>query len=210
MASEPPTIPPVAPPTLPVGIPPSARRSVWPTAIGIIGIILGVLGGMTALLGVLFEVFETDQTWGMPPATTPVSTSAGEKFAGAWIYGVDLIVAALLLTTSIGLVGRRAWSVRWLRAWAIVKIFSTIVGMAVTYGELESAIDEVMADSGNPAATRAAWGWVVPATATGYILWGWAWPVFILIWFRRERIREELGTWPRRRAASAHANARSS
>lgn len=197
-----PVAPPVAPPVHPGRYAPAPRPPVWPVVIGVISIVfgaVGILGGLGGLMGPLFMGFARA---GPPEAQAGL---AGIRQWLPWMIVSTLLngaVAALLLAGGIGLVSRRPWSPRALVAWAIVRIPMVVFAGAVGYLVQDANFQAMQQQQSSTPAPPMPAGLMQGIVAGGVIfgiLWGWAFPGFVLVWFSRPRIREQTGAW---RAAS--------
>ncbi len=187
----------VAPPTVsPGGRPPA--ESAWPMALGMVAIVLGILGALGAVMGM---VMAFAMRWylglfmgAMPPETLDAMVAATPHWAIAAPVQAMLLVAAVMLAMAGGrLVKRRQSGARLLRQWAIFKIIlvvvSAIVGAMTAMAQLE-----VVGDAATP--PPPGFGAVTMGMSlVGGLLWGWALPVFALVWLGRAKIRSEISGW---------------
>lgn len=168
----------------------------WPTVIGIIAMVfggLGILGGAWGVVGTLMpglfnfgvgqqaEMFEVMRQWATWNLMMAVIMAA---------------VAAILLASGIKLLKRRPEAPRWCGTWAKIKIVLVIVTSIAGY-MCQQEMFEAMGKAQGP-------GQAAPATfmkAAGLfgfvfgLLWGWALPVFMLIWFGQKKIKTETADW---------------
>jgi len=189
-----------APPTDAGDIVRPRRESSWPTVIGILAIIFGSLaavGGLCGLFGPLFA--------GKMASMVPEEASAGLEEAQVWSAWnvISQILAmglgVLCLTTGIGLVQRRLWAIGTAKVWAGLKILFAIITTIVAYMSLPQILDEISQQTAqDPNAPALPQGVLEGATTIGlfaFLLWACALPVFMLIWFSRGKIKNEITEW---------------
>ncbi len=202
--AEPPMPPPtpMTPPTDAGAIPP--RKTTWPMVIGIIAIILGSLAalqgcmglGWSAVAGVFTSALPEEQA-GMMDATkalTPLMMISA---------GLTLAVAIVLLIGGIGLTKRSPRSPKTCRIWAGLKmllvVYSSIVGYLVQQAQMEAMQRMLEEDPNMAGAMPGFFGTIMaivgPLFLVFAIVWGWALPIFMLIWFSRRKINAEVAQW---------------
>jgi hypothetical protein len=180
-----------APPTQP-GALRIVRRAAWPSPLGVIMLVFGILALIYGLLCFILPEFFATFTWSsdMP--------SMGELMAGytTW-YAIDcagiVIAACVAVAVGIGLMGRRAWALPLGLAWAVFKIIVVACDAVLT---MLMGIDQFrsMAES-DPSIPLAVVMGVPIGSAAVVALWGWVLPVFLLIWLSRRPIRAEIASW---------------
>jgi hypothetical protein len=130
-------------------------------------------------------------------ASTPASAdlpSSPQPWSSLLNMG-DLVLAVLLLVASIGMLRRRDWSVRTAVLWGWAKSVSAIGGTILTAVTFRRSVPflrsllppEVM----GPETVRAL---IVGVVCISLVL-GLSTPVFVLVWFRREKIKDEVAGW---------------
>ena len=197
---SPPT--PMTPPTDAGAIPP--KPSSWPMVIGIIAIIFGSLATLQGCMGLgwpalaaLFTSALPEEQAGMMDATkslTPLMMISA---------GLTMAIAIVLLIGGIGLTKRSPRSPKTCRIWAGLKmllvVYSSIIGFLVQQAQMEAMRRMLEEDPNAPAAMLGVFGTVMavigPAIFVFAIVWGWALPVFMLIWFSRRKIKAEIAHW---------------
>ncbi len=196
----------MTPPTVPTTAPQQRLRrpSQWPTVIGILAIIFGafaVLGGCGGIVSPWFmsaivEAMPEDHTMGMEAMVE----------WGHWMIGSSLVglgLGVLLLLGGVSLMQRRPRGRTMCLTWALLRM--PVVGLGLVVGYLMQqdqlmAMQEMFAsDPSVPAAMSAMFGrfmqaGVLAGSVIG-LLWGWALPVFMLIWFSRGKIKTEVAAW---------------
>ena len=194
----------MAPPSVPGALQTEKKPSAWPMVVGVIAIIFGAMGALGGCFGAISPLF-----FRVIAAAVPEDQPTGLEFMADWtawivlVSGLGLVIALLLLVGGIGVVGRHAWGPKTCLVWAGVKmifvVFNSVVGYFVQQAQFE-AMQEMMAqDPNTPANMPGMMGAIMPALAAlgaviGFI-WGWALPLFMLIWFSRGRIRTEVAEW---------------
>ncbi len=192
--------PPVEPGEIPH--PPSA----WPKVIGVITIIFGSLAILQGCLGAVSTLF-LGAFASVAPQEQEALFQAMEDLKPWMIIGAVLTLALgiLLLVAGIGLVRRRAWSPTACMVWAGIKMMfvvgNTILADMAQQAQFEAMQEMMQQDPNMPAGMPAMMGsfmqvFGVFAIVVG-ILWGWALPVFLLIWFSRSKIKAEVAGWAR-------------
>ncbi len=180
------------------------RRSTWPTVIGILAIVFGALGVLGACMGMASYVFVAivgGQMQGMPGVQKAQLEVMRQYMVPNSIFVVvGTVVAAWLLVAGIGVLRRRPWSRGATVSWAVAKIIYAIPASVLGYfhnkAQLE-AMEQAAIDSGTPIPTGiftimqsvgvAMMGWSM--------LWVWALPLFLIIWFRSAPVKTEVERW---------------
>ncbi|MHC4443904.1 MAG: hypothetical protein ACYTF1_02960 [Planctomycetota bacterium] len=187
---------PVVPPTEPgqMVIPP--RPSSWATVIGIIAIVLGALGILGVIWGAIASYF-AESMMPMMSATqrAELIDSMKEYELLTMVNGMlGLVVAVLLLIAGIGLIKRRPWSPKLCKTWAVLKMVVAVIGMVVGIIMQQSTFEAMSQQSNVPGFGQWMFVGMLIGTCFG-LIWGWALPVFMLIWFSRRKIKEEVVSW---------------
>lgn len=192
-ASQPASAP--APPTQPYVMPPPPKRPVWPTVVGVMAIAWGVLGVLAGAGGVIgFLMFSRFQIMpGSPPELTQVMADFAPRMM-MLAAGMGLL-AALGLLGGVGIVRRMHWSVTITRGWAVLKLSAALVEGFMTYSMQTKQLAVMQSGAGAPPMAGAIFtAMPVVAAAVGFAFAA-ALPVFMLVWFGRSRIRNEVQTW---------------
>lgn len=180
--TEPPTPPPF---TTPQGSPSplGAGKSNWPIVIGVISVSLGGLGMIVNLSNVILG--------GIRGSTRGVAISFPEWFGTytrvAGVVGMG--IALLLLLGGIALLRRRRPARPLHMVYAVGKIISSLIGTFIVISAMSDFTrpDEQMAIVMKSSMYIVAF--LGGAVACVY-------PIFLLIWFSRARIRAEMQQWP--------------
>ena len=203
-----PPVPPT-PPTPPAMTPPTelgdmpARPSTWPTVIGIIAIVFGSLGALGACatlvitaLAPWFSGFVEDMP--VQQAQFEVTRRFMVPMLISLMVGTPLSV--WLLVAGIGLVRRRPWSRTASVGWALAKVLYVIPASVLNYVVNKAtieAMEQAAADSGQAMPG----GFLVFMESLGAVgmgcglVWSWALPIFMIVWFLRTPVREEVERW---------------
>lgn len=195
MSDNPPSHPPILPPAAVLGAG-SAAQSTWPTAIGILGIVLGALGSLGGAWGL--APFIMKRMFDLMPKEAAVVKDAIEQ-SQAWLIAsslVMLILSVLLLVIGIGVLHRRRRIVRLVFIWAVMMILYIPVTAAFQYRMQQSQFEVMAQQSGNAPPMPSGVPMIIGVfSCANTLVLGWALPVFLLIWFRRSRIRAEWMGW---------------
>jgi len=198
---------PDAPPTVPgplvarlAPVPPP-----WATVLGALSIVFGVLGAISKCWGMATPFFFglMDRFFAsMPEDEMPEAVRQSFSMMGAYawpIAGVSLlktVVACLLVAVGIGLLKQRAWAPAWAIRYAVVDMALTL-GEG-TLGALAQVAQMEAMQSADPAAFAPMTGWttLIAYGSVGLgVLVSLVWPVFLIAWFTRRRVRETTSTW---------------
>lgn len=200
---QPPTPPPaVTPPTEVSEV--AGRPSNWPTALGVVGIIFGILGiliyGCGGIAGNVAMPLLAPQMEGMPVQAAQFEVMRRFMVLNLLSGLVATILAIWLLVTAIGILRRRPWSRASGLGWAVVKMVhavpAAVLGYIVNRATVR-AMEQAAADSGDPMPG----GFFAIMETLGSIgmgctlMWTWALPVFMIVWFLRAPVREEVDRW---------------
>jgi hypothetical protein len=176
------------------------RATKWPTVIGIIGIILASLGLICTCPG--FFSLQL-QRWGNDMAAqsgqaNPVGEAqlkAAEQFHifTLGLLAVGLFVTLWLLIGSISLLRRRRAARTHMIGWAMASLLTMALNVALQIVLFQSASAE-LTRMGEGHLAAQLWIGVVIGAVFG-ILFGVALQTFVLIWFSRRKIVEEVATW---------------
>lgn len=194
-----------APPTSrPVVVPPPQPPS-WPRTVGTIAVVFGVLGVLQGLLSggavVLMRLFRFEEM---------MAEAAGQAapIGAHWSYGLTAAIltfalAAWLLSGGMMLAKRRASALNTLRGWAVAKMLFVLVQSIFTYFIQQATMEQMQAQMSGQAGTPPYMStFMVMFGAISVLLgvaWGWALPVFFLIWFALPGVKRETASWGGRR-----------
>ena len=192
--------PPVAPPGSQPG-PPGGESSAWQMPIGIISIVLGacgLIGGcattLSPLLVPLFEEFASNvMPPGQPTGMEAIADNVGRTVAGGLLA---IGAAGLLLFAGIGICKKRPWGPRLSVKWAIVKMIVVVVTLWLNWAIQQATVDTMRQNPTGPQLGSAYFSVFLIGTIVVGLLWGWAYPIFMLIWMSRAKVRAQIrDTW---------------
>ena len=198
-----PSAQPVAPPTQPGALATPKRPTNWPMVIGTIAIVCGsggiLVGLWTAAAPLVIRLFESAIGQGQPAAVFHMQVDAMQPWH-PWTVASSLVataIASLLLIGGIRLTKRRRSTMRLLKLWAVMKIpFVVITTIAALL--MQERQFEIMSQPSSGIATPFGGEFVSVMIVVGLVFglaWGWALPVFLLIWLRRGKIKDEVAGW---------------
>ncbi len=161
------------------------RKPVWPLVVGIISVVLG--GGGTIANGLNLAFVLT------------AALSGDDVFAiiGALGAASLLFVLALwLLLAGIGILRRMPRAAASIRRWALVKGVLCLVcfGLAfVSLFALPATLERMAAEMGDEPGS---WDPGLEAAALiVMVAWQLVWPIFVIAWFSRRAVQEEVRAW---------------
>lgn len=198
-----PSAQPVAPPTQPGEIAAPQRSANWPIVIGTIAIVLGSGGILVGLWGAAAHLGMRLFEWAMEQSQS--SAVVGRQVAAMeawlpWTVVSSLLataIAILLLLGGIRLTKRRCSSIRLLKFWAVVKI-PVVVIRAIAEVFMQESLFEIMSQSPSSTSMPFGGGFLDLMMVIGLVFtlaWGWALPVFLIIWLSRGKIKNEVAGW---------------
>jgi hypothetical protein len=160
----------------------SGGGKAWPIAIGAISIVFGAGGTLVNGLGLLNAITEM--------ASATITTQSIGALGGA---SFAAFMSVWLLSAGIGIVRRRESGVTAIRRWAITKMVLSATclscaGIALIAGMSAAA-------SSMPKELSAVGPGLVAAILVAALAWFLAWPVFVLAWFARDAVKEDVKRW---------------
>jgi len=177
-------------------------KSTWPMVVGVIAIVLGGFGALANGIGTI-TVFLTDVITDLMQQA-PSAQSQMEAFRATepfkyWSAGASCfatILSIVLLVAGILLIKRRASVARLYVIWSVLRIISVIVGTSIGYISLQHQFEAMANDpnASSPPMAGLAEDFAIAEVFIGS-LWGWALPIFLLIWFSRSKIKSEVAEW---------------
>ena len=191
---ETPAHPPIAPPPAVAAAPPSD----WPRVLGIIAIVLGSLGALGGCLRLAFPFVlgmleDLASQGGGPDMFGTMREWQGWNIAASML---GMVIAVLLIVEGLGLLRRRTWSIRFGYCWAVLKMMFVLFDSILGYF-IQQEMFQAMANQGTPIPMFGP-GFFKATGALGVVLgiaWGWALPVFMIVWFCRAKIRADIAAW---------------
>lgn len=188
-------IPPSTPPTQLPYASPAPSGSSWPGVIGVIAIVLGSLGILGGLWGLLAPLVTDAMASFVPPEQRATLEVAKRWQAWTYVYSIlSALLAVLLLVAGTRLLRRRASARGTCLAWAALKMLF-VIAQAIVTALIQRETLAQMADLGTLPNMPAFATIMQSAALVLVIVWGWALPIFLLIWLARPKIRAEIATW---------------
>lgn len=198
-----------APPTVPMAV---VKPAQWPTVVGIISVVLGAGGLLMNAASILFTALTPQfmsrmQTITGPSGSGQVQSMASIQEAWMWptvgVYVLALACSGWLLCAGIMLLRRWPSAGTWHVRYAWVRIVAALAGAVIGFFVQQASMDVAMQGAtatGGPNAPGVAmaqsFGKVFAAVGVVFmLLWGWAYPVFLLVCFSRPRVKQELARW---------------
>ncbi|MFI4916679.1 MAG: hypothetical protein ACIAS6_09265 [Phycisphaerales bacterium JB060] len=190
---------PSTPPVHPTGQFPAVRSS-WPTWLGVLLCVFGGIGLLQRFFGVMFmAAMPLVPQSVLPPEMTVTDT--------LWVFGlilsiVSLPLSAVHLTAGIQTLRRRSSARFWVLAFVIYAVVILPPGAIYQYIAMQRQMQQAAQQGNSPqaiAALGAGFGLVVGVLSAMVAL---AWPAFLLIWYSRASIREEVRSWSARGSAA--------
>ena len=186
--------PPMTPPSE-VGEVPRKPPS-WPGAIGTISIVFGSLG--LVCYGCLsVQTMATPLMVGMVPEDQRPPTPQGiQLFVQIFQMCAAAGLAVWLLIAGIGMTRRRPWARTHTIGWAAAKIIMAFIGLVAGLAFAGDTVDQINSQlsQNGPAPFTIAVVWMYAFIAIG-LVWALFWPVFLLIWFNRGAVKDEVAAW---------------
>jgi hypothetical protein len=185
---------------------PPPAQSTWPVVLGLVAALFGLAGFLNNLLSVASPFFMEWFLAGMPGELSGEAQEgirAAREIMGAfrgWTVGfglVSAVVSAVLLIGGIMLLLRRADAARLLRAWAIVRMIMVTFGAIVSW-RIQQYTFATLHETLGAEMDQVPAGLIAVTTGFGMtvgIIFGWALPVIVLIWFARQKIKDEVEGW---------------
>ena len=191
------TLPPPTYPAPQLAMPPQPRA--WPMVVGVIAIILGALGALGGCIGAVVTPFAAALTRFVPEAERGSLAAIGQMVPTLLVMALlGLALAVLLLMGGVGLVRRRPYGATVCLTWSVLKlvyvVVSSVIGYLVNLSQLEH-IEAMQRTAGAQAVPAEVFGAIGAFGACFGIVWGWALPIFMLIWFTRRGVRSEIRQW---------------
>jgi hypothetical protein len=192
----------MAPPLEPGALPPPAPGN-WPTVIGVIAIVyasFGILGAIWALIAPFMMSAMTSMMPAEPSKQMAASMAGVQKWMGlsAASNALNLAGAAVLLLAGIGLLRRRGWSRSVAIVWAVFKmafaVLAAVVGYLIAIEQM-AVMQQQMQSKGGAAMPVGFMQAFLPLGIGISIAVGWAFPIFMLVWMGRGRVRAEVAGW---------------
>ena len=179
------------------------RRSSWPTVIGIIGIVIAILAllgsgcmmAMPALTGWMRSAFEDQPE--VQKSIDQMLASMGSPGAMVVFAAINLVLAVFLLVGSIKLLKRRRAARSMLMMYAGLEAVRVIVNLVYSMKVQADALAAMSEGADTPQLQAEEMGQTVGLYIGGCfgLIMGLAMPIFLLIWFMRSPIKNEVAGW---------------
>lgn len=185
----------ITPPRQPGEIGGTEDRARWAKIIGIISIVLGAGGCFGAAWGFVVPKFMGAMAERVPP--NQAAAFANVQAWGNWIVvnsALSLLIALLLVVAGASLVKRRRTGIRLARVWAVSKMLLAIVGAFVGLAMQQDQFQQ-MSQQNSPLPGAPFLDVMVFVGVVIGLLWSCTFPVFVLIWFSRGKVKAEYCQW---------------
>lgn len=185
-----------APPTVPGALIAPKRPSAWPGVIGTIAIVLGSLATFGALSQVAAPLIMDWVTSIMPAEQRSQVEAMGKYGTEQIVLGLlGIAIAILLIVGGAKLLRRRRSAATILRIWAVLKVLNStagsVVGLLLQLEQFRALPQQGQAPAGMMDLMRS-FAFVMLGIS---LLWLWAFPAFLLAWFARRKVRDEMKGW---------------
>ena len=172
------------------------RPPSWPGVIGTISIVFGALG--LVCYGCLsIQTMATPMMVGMVPEDQRPPTPQGlQLFVQIFQMCAAAGLSVWLLIAGIGLTRRRPWARTHAVGWAAEKVIMAFIGMMAGLAFAGDTVDQIngqLSQNGPPPFTVSV-VWMYAFIAIGMV-WALFWPIFLLIWFNRGAVKDEVAAW---------------
>lgn len=168
----------------------------WPGVIGTISIVFGALG--LVCYGCLsLQTMMTPMMMGMMPEDQRPPTPQGiQLFVQIFQMCAAAGLSVWLLIAGIGLTRRRPWARSHTVGWSLAKVLLSFISMVAGVAFAGATVDQInsqLSRGGTPPFTVSiAWMFIFIVIA---LVWALLWPVFLLIWFSRGSVKDEVAAW---------------
>lgn len=176
----------VAPPTVRTAPRVTSSRTAWPIVIGTVCIVFALLNIALKILE-LADPTPTSELFQMSEAS-----AAGFEGTNRVSAAASIILSIWLALGGVGVIMRRYAGVRSLRSWSIVIIVLVAIAFTCLFGALLLGSGTLPAGGDAGAAGGVGFMFVFLLIL---MLIGLALPVFLLWWFKRPRIVDEIDQW---------------
>lgn len=151
----------------------AARRTAWPIVLGLVALVSGVLS-MPVILRDMAAATGSDAS----PQVAGIANMRAINLA------IRMGLAIWLAWGSIDLLRRRRTAKKSLQGWAGVRVFLLCVTVIQLVATWFGAVRQTQATTADTLAARAFAIWMAAVL-----------PIFVLVWFGREKIRQEVANW---------------
>lgn len=179
------------PPQQPGEIGSPEQDTTWPKVIGVISIVFGAGACLQGVWGFFAPRFIKMAAESMPEAQAAPLAAMQEW--GTWITvssALTILIGLVLFVAGIDLVRRRRRGIKLGRVWAVLKILFGIAGAFVGLAMQQEQFRQISQQT--PAINT---GVIAVVVLVVVALWTCAYPVFLLIWFSRAKVKVEYAQW---------------
>lgn len=169
----------------------------WIVPIGVISVVFGIGGILGAAWAMIapFVMPAFMRSIGPNPGTDAAYRMMEETATWTAIAaGISLLCAALLLAGGVGILRHRRWAPALCRVWAVVRMVSVLIATVVGYYIQRDMFDDMQQRQGANMMVTSMQNMQLAGMCFG-ILWGWALPIFMLIWFGRGKVKADVAGW---------------
>jgi hypothetical protein len=169
----------------------------WPSAIGAISIVFGSLGLVCYGCGSIQTALSPWLAGMVPEDQRPPIAQGMQLFVQIFQMCAATGLSVWLLIGGIGLTRRRPWARAHTIGWSVAKLVLTVVATAigvVFVGETIKQVNSQLAGSGG----KPLFTVTVPMMLAFFaisLVWYFVWPIFLLIWFSRRAVKDEVVAW---------------
>lgn len=183
------------------------QPSSWPTVLGVLLIVLASLGLMSNVCGGIAAVFmpalmSQMGSTGQDDAVIKAQMDMASKYMAFNLANASILIVlgVILLIGGIGLLRRRRSAAGKVKLWAIGRMIWSLPAAYMTYlitADTLKVMQQAAADNNQPmpAGVTVLFDALGPISAVVNLFMWCAVPVFVLIWFMRRRIKNEVAAW---------------
>jgi hypothetical protein len=180
-------------------------RTRWPTVIGVISLIYGILGMTCATLqvGWLGAMDVIPEMW-----RGGITMPLGLRLAFIGLVLPVMVLGIMLITGAVGLLRRKRSSVGLLKKWAILRIVMIVIGLVVTIVTAPAQIEmqrqaydfqvRMLAEANRsappPRSEQQMWFWLIAQTGVASVIIA-CYPLFVGFFLSRRKINDEVAEW---------------
>lgn len=196
--------PAAAPPTTQGDFVPVKPPESWPTVIGVISIIFGSLGVLSGACGGAFLLLSGPLVSMIPEAQASemeVQLSSGLPYPvlQGGVMLLEFVISVMMLVGGIMLLRRKRSARGLLVGTAWLDLLSNTVGAVVGFLVMQAQMKSMQENAEMAQQMPAGIGALVQGAGGVMVFVQWLflaiWPVFVLIWFSRSKIRESVEAW---------------
>lgn len=182
----------IAPPTTPGPLMVPYHAPAWPTVVGVLSMLFGVLGVLVGVIALLSR--ELIGWLGM------FAPAASMDVAREWVWvrmGIGAVHAALgllLIWAAVDVLRRKRRTARLHTRWAVGKVALALVSGGVGFFEQAAQARAMQGDPNMAASAAMTTSFAIVGLVIGLVV-ATAWPAFVLVWFRTHGAAKEMRRW---------------